>query len=73
MFKWILATFLVYAWVWFSISYTSAYPQISKQVDLKTLDIKRPNFIVKKWDKCVWTCENYSSSSSYWWGSYWGK
>jgi len=51
-------------------AYTSEYPQISKQIDLKTMSLKKPEYIVNKWNRCVWTCRNYSSSSSYGWGSY---
>jgi hypothetical protein len=65
MFKWIIWAVILYAWVWFVMAYTSEYTPISKQIDLKTMSLKKPDYIIKKWDRCVWSCRNYSSSSSY--------
>jgi len=70
MIKWILLFSIIGAWIWWVAAYTSEYPQISKQIDLKTMSLKKPEYIVNKWNRCVWTCRNYSSSSSYGWGSY---
>ena len=73
MFKWIT----IFSLIWITIggvsAYTSSYPQISKQIDLKTMSLKKPDYIIYKYDICNGTCMNYSSSSSYWGGSFWGK
>jgi len=66
-------TMVIFWWVWYFISAWSSYAPISKQIDVKTLQIYTPSYIVKKWSSCDWTCINYSSSSSYWAGSYWWK
>ena len=44
-----------------------------KQIDLKTMSLKKPDYIIKTWNSCSGNCTNYSSSSSYWGGSYGGK
>jgi len=68
MLKWILWTTLLFWRVWFYFA-SSDYVPISKQVDVKTLQIKKLNYITKTWDSCVWSCTNRSSSNSYssWW------
>lgn len=71
MFKWIIWFIVLYAGIWFILAYNSEYTPISKQIDLKTMSLKAPSFIIKKWDTCSWICTNYSSSSSYWSG-WWG-
>lgn len=70
MFKWIALFLIIWAWVWWVAAYSSSYTQISKQVDLKTMSLKQPNYMIKKWNKCSWNCKNYSSSSSYGSSSY---
>lgn len=76
MTKWILMMFLVYGWIWYAIALNSSYTPISKQIDVKTMSIQEPDYIVKKWEVCTWTCKNYSSSSSSssssWWSSSYG-
>jgi hypothetical protein len=57
---------ILYAAIWFVMAYNSEYPQISKQIDLKTMSLTKPNFITSTRSSCVWSCRNYSSSSSYW-------
>jgi len=72
MFKWIAWALVLYAGIWFTLAYTSEYTPISKQIDLKTMSLKKPDFIVNKRDNCIWSCRNFSSSSSYgWWSSGW--
>ncbi len=74
MLKWIFVIVLISAWIWYFFAYNSSYTPISKQIDLKTMSLKKPDFIVFKRNICSWTCRNYSSSSSYWWGwSFGGK
>jgi hypothetical protein len=74
MTKLILIIVLISAWIWYFFAYNSSYIPISKQIDLKTMSLKKPDFIVFKRDVCYWTCRNFSSSSSYWWAwSFWGK
>ena len=74
MLKWILIITIISTWIWYYFAYNSSYKPISKQIDLKTMSLKQPDFLVYKRSKCVWNCENYSSSSSYWGGwSFWGK
>jgi len=73
MFKWIIWAVILYAWIGFVMAYNSEYPQISKQIDLKTMSLKKPNFITSTRSICSWNCTNYSSSSSYWGWSYGGK
>ncbi len=70
MFKWIFAVFLIYTWIAIIFAYNSSYTPISKQIDLKTMSLKKPDFIVLTRSNCVWDCRNYSDSSSYWWWSY---
>lgn len=73
MFKWIFWLLFLYAGIWFVLAYNSEYTPLSKQIDVKTMSLKKPDFIIKKWNSCSGDCRNYSSSSSYWGGSYWGK
>lgn len=74
MIKWFLILGLTPWLIWLYFSYTSAYTPISKQIDLKTMSVKKPDFIITTRNKCVGNCTNYSSSSSYWWGgSFWWK
>ena len=73
MFKWIIWAVILYAGIGFVMAYNSEYPQISKQIDLKTMSLKNPNFITSTRNICSWDCRNYSSSSSYWGWSYGGK
>ncbi len=74
MLKWILIITVISIWIWYFFSYNSSYPSISKQIDLKTMSLKKPDFIVFTRSICAWRCENYASSSSYWWwGSFWWK
>ena len=69
MFKWIIWAVILYAGIGFVMAYNSEYPQISKQIDLKTMSLTKPDFITTSRNSCVWSCRNYSSSSSY--GSSW--
>ena len=73
MFKYILIFCLIWTWIWGVIAYNSSYTPISKQIDLKTMSLKKPDYILYKYDVCKWSCRNYSSSSSYWGWSFWGK
>jgi hypothetical protein len=73
MFKWIILVITIYAGIWFILAYNSEYPQISKQIDVKTMSLKQPTFITSTRNSCVWSCTNFSSSSSYWGWSSWGK
>jgi hypothetical protein len=73
MLKWIIWFIVIWIWVWWVSAYFSSYTPISKQVDLKTMSLKKPDFIIKKWNICTWTCRNYSTSTSYWSSSYWWK
>lgn len=73
MFKWIIWAIAIYAGIWFILAYNSEYTPISKQIDLKTMSLKKPDFIVVTRNICSWNCTNYSSSSSYWGWSYWWK
>ena len=69
MFKWILWVTLIFWWVWYFLA-SASYTPISKQIDVKTMQIHSPKYIISKSSKCTWTCRNYSSSSSYgWWSS----
>ncbi len=70
MSKYIILFVLLWVWVGFVSSKVSSYTPISKQIDLKTMSLKKPDYIYKRWSECKWTCINYSSSSSYGWGSY---
>jgi len=73
MLKWILWTTLVFGSLWYYLAIAS-YTPISKQIELKTMQIHKPEHIIKSWYTCVWTCRNYStSSSSYGSSSYWWK
>lgn len=73
MFKWIIWAIMIYAGIWFVLAYNSEYTPISKQIDLKTMSIKKPDFITSSRSICSWNCKNYSSSSSYGSSSYWWK
>ena len=67
---------LIYTLIGWYISVNSSYKPISQQIDVKTMSINNMDYIERKWDTCVGSCKNYSSSSSSssWWGSsYWGK
>ncbi len=68
MIKWIFLFTILWLWLWIVSAYNSSYTPISKQIDLKTMSLKKPDYIIKTSSTCVWTCENYSSSSSYGWG-----
>lgn len=68
MLKWILWTFLIYGLIWGYLAVNSSYKPISEQIDVKTMSLKQPDYIVKKWSNCVGSCRNYSSSSSSSWG-----
>lgn len=74
MLKWILWTTLLFWWLGFYLA-SSNYVPISKQIDVKTMQIKNLSYITKTWDTCVWSCVNRSSSSSSsswgWWSSGW--
>ena len=69
MFKWILGTTLIFG-LWGYYLANSSYIPISKQIDMKTMQIHKPVYIYKTWSNCSWTCKNYSSRSSYWGSSY---
>lgn len=73
MFKWILLFSIIWVWIWGVWAYNSSYTPISKQIDLKTMSVKKPNYILYKYNICKWTCQNYSSNSSYWAWSFGGK
>lgn len=66
--------YIIWVIVWsmicgyFLVGYT--YKPISKQIDVKTMSLTKPDYILKKWSVCNWSCRNYSSSSSYWGGSF---
>ena len=70
MFKWIIWAMIIYAGIWFVLAYSSEYTPLSKQIDLKTMSLKKPDFIIITRNSCLWSCRNYSSSSSYGWWSY---
>lgn len=70
MIKWFIWAIIIYAGIWFVLAYNSEYIPISKQIDLKTMSLKKPDFIIMTRSNCVWSCRNYSSSSSYGWWSY---
>ena len=72
MFKWILLVTLIFWWYGYYLA-NASYTDISKQIDLKTMQIKKPDYILKKSNSCVWSCKNYSTSGRYWWSSYWWK
>jgi len=74
MFKWIILMVILYSGIWYFVALYSNYTPISKQIDVKTMSIKKPSYIILKRNTCVWTCRNYSSSSSSrWGGSSWWK
>ena len=78
MLKWILLFGMLGIGLWIVSAYNSSYTPISKQIDLKTMSLKKPDYIIEKSSDCVWTCKNYtsnysSSSSFWWWGSLGGK
>jgi hypothetical protein len=72
MIKIILWITLIFWW-WGYYLANSSYVPISKQIDVKTMQIYKPIYLLYKWNKCIWSCKNYSSNSSYWWGSFWWK
>jgi len=74
MLKWIMLSSIIFIWLWYYLA-VSNYKPLSKQIDLKTMQIK-PQYITKTWSECVWDCRNYSSSNSsysswWWWSSTW--
>ena len=75
MIKWLVLIFGFYLVVWILIWQYYSYTPISKQIDLKTMSLKNPNYITSEYSTCNWDCRNYSSSSSssgrssWWWGS----
>ncbi len=75
MTKWILLMFAVYWGIWYAIASTSSYTPISQQIDVKSMSLKTPEYVEKKWDICDGTCKNRSSTStsSWWSASYGGK
>lgn len=72
MLKWILWTTIIFWWFGYYLANTSFEP-ISKQIDVKTMQIYQPQYILRKWNSCAWSCRNYSTNGSYWWSSYWWK
>lgn len=70
MLKWITIFSLIWISIWWFSAYSSSSPQISKQIDLKTMSLKKPDYIFYTYEICNWDCTNYSSSSSYWGGSF---
>jgi hypothetical protein len=74
MLKWILGMVLIYTLIWWYISVNSSYKPISQQIDVKTMSVKNLDYIERKWDTCVGSCKNRSSSTSTssWWGSSYG-
>ncbi len=75
MFKWILWAMAIYWIIWWIFAVNSSYKPISEQIDVKTMSLRNPDYITKKWNNCSGSCRNYSSSSSSsrWGGSYGGK
>lgn len=67
MLKWIVTIFMFYLLVWFIIAYNSSYKPISRQIDVKTMSLREPNYTIYKHDSCSWDCRDRSSSSSSWW------
>lgn len=75
MFKWLLIATVIYWWVWYFLAVNSSYKPISEQIDVKTMSLKFPDYILETRNVCSWICTNYSTnnSSSWWWGgSSWG-
>ena len=72
MLKAIITIFLISILIWYFFAYNTKYTPISKQIDVKTMSLKKPDFIVFKHNSCFWDCTNYASSSSYWaWSFSW--
>lgn len=75
MLKWLVLIFCFYFVIWVLIWQYYSYTPISKQIDVKTMSLKNPNYITSEYSTCSWDCRNYSSSSSsgrsssWWWGS----
>jgi len=70
MFKWIMWTVIIFWWIWY-FSSSSSYIPLSKQIDVKTIQISNLDYLTKETSVCVWTCRNYSNATSSWgWGSY---
>lgn len=67
MFKWVISVFLIYTWIAIVFAYTSEYTPISKQIDVKTMSLTKPDYIILTRNVCKGDCKNYSSNSSYWW------
>lgn len=68
MLKWFLLIAVIFSWLGYYFA-SSDYKPLSKQIDLKTMQI-HPQYITKTWSVCTGTCKNnYNSSSSWWWWS----
>ena len=63
MLKWILGTTIIF-WSLWAYYASSNYVPLSKQIDVKTMQVKNIDYITKTWDSCSWDCRNYSSNSS---------
>ena len=71
MFKWIMIAVVLYWWIWYVMALNSSYEPISNQIDVKTMSLKKPSYIISKRSSCIWSCVDRSSDSSWWWG-WWG-
>ncbi|MDQ7010035.1 MAG: hypothetical protein Q9M94_07130 [Candidatus Gracilibacteria bacterium] len=73
MLKYILSFMIIGVSIGGIMAYNSSYTPISKQIDLKTMSLKKPDYLIYSYSICKGSCKNYSSSSSYGGGSYGGK
>ena len=73
MFKWIIIMVVLYWWIWYILSVNSTYKPISDQIDVKTMSLRKPSYIINTRSVCSWICQNFSSSSSWWWWWGWWK
>ncbi|MBB1564798.1 hypothetical protein HG430_002025 [Candidatus Gracilibacteria bacterium] len=64
MIKWLVLIFCFYLVIGVLIWQYYSYTPISKQIDLKTMSLKNPNYITSEYSTCSGDCRNYSSSSS---------
>lgn len=72
MLKWILGTTFIFGALGYYLA-NASYVPLSKQIDVKTMQIHAPSYMIKKTSICTGSCRNYSSSSSYGGSSYGGK
>ncbi|MCP4523084.1 MAG: hypothetical protein GY828_02590 [Candidatus Gracilibacteria bacterium] len=76
MLKWIIGVGLMYTVIGGYFAVNSSYTPISQQIDMKTMSVQNPSYMIRTWSTCTGTCKNYSSSSSsssWGGGSYGGK